>query len=65
MLQKVLGPLFRFMPFLFGIGFLSPLIAQSLEAAHQPAPFGVPALAIGLVVGGGWGAFANWSGRWI
>ncbi|WP_304178010.1 hypothetical protein [Phenylobacterium aquaticum] len=65
MLQKVLGPLFRFMPFLFGIGFLGPVIAESLVALHQPAPFGVPALYLGLAVGGGWGAFANWSGRWI
>lgn len=63
MIRAILGPLFRFMPFLFGIGFLAPLIKEVLVLTH--ASFGVPPLVIGLVIGGAWGAFATRSGRWI
>lgn len=64
-MQKVLGTLFRFMPFLFGIGFVAPVIAQSIAALGWTLPYGASPVAFGLVVGGAWGAFANWSGRWI
>lgn len=64
-MQKVLGTLFRFMPFLFGIGFIAPVIAQAIQALGWTLPYGVSPVVFGLIVGGAWGAFANWSGRWI
>lgn len=64
-MAKVLGTLFRVMPFLFGIGFLAPLIAQVLERTGAPASLPFPPVVIGLTVGGLWGAFATWKGRWI
>lgn len=53
------------MPFLFGIGFIAPLIVQGLRravpaAAHAPWP-----ILVGLVIGGSWGAAANRRGRWL
>ena len=63
MIRAILGPLLKFMPFLFGVGFLAPLIKESLVLSH--ASLGAPPLLIGLVIGGAWGAFATWSGRWI
>lgn len=63
MLQKVLGPLFGVMPFLFGLGFVGPVIAESLAALAPP--LSVSPYLIGLPIGAAWGAFANWSGRWI
>lgn len=63
MIRTLLGPLLRNMPFLFGIGFLAPLIREILVLSH--VSLGVPPLALGLVIGGLWGAFATWSGRWI
>lgn len=63
MIRAILGPLFRFMPFFFGIGFLAPLISEVLVLTHLN--LGAPPLVIGLIVGGAWGAFATWSGRWI
>jgi hypothetical protein len=61
----LLKNLFKIMPFLFGIGFIAPLIAQSMAALHWPAPFGWSLVAFGLAVGGLWGLYANIRGRWI
>ena len=63
MIRAVLGPLFRFMPLLFGIGFLAPLIREILVLTHLN--LGAPPLMIGLVIGGAWGAIATRTGRWI
>ena len=52
-------------PVLFGVAFLAPLLAQSLEAASLPAPFGLAPLHFGLVVGLGLGVVAALRGRWV
>ena len=64
-MAKVLGTVFRLMPFLFGIGFLAPLIAQVLERSGGSAALPVPPVILGLAVGGLWGAYATWKGRWL
>jgi hypothetical protein len=63
--SRILPLIFQNLTFLFGIGFLAPLVAQILvrtapSIATTPWP-----LAIGLVVGGGWGAIAQKTGRWL
>ena len=35
----------------FGVGFLAPLIAQSMDALEVPASFGLSTIAFGLIVG--------------
>ena len=52
-------------PILFGVAFLAPLIAQSLEAAALPAPFGLAPLPFGLATGLGLGVIAALRGRWV
>lgn len=52
-------------PLLFGLGFLAPLIAQSLEALSLTPPMGLSPLALGLAVGGVLGLIANIRGRWV
>ncbi|MDJ0789736.1 MAG: hypothetical protein QNK05_23315 [Myxococcota bacterium] len=52
-------------PVLFGGAFLAPLIAQSLEAASIPAPFGLEPLVFGLAVGISLGFVAALRGRWV
>ena len=52
-------------PFWFGIAFLAPFIAQSLDALGWTAPLGSSNLVFGLVVGAGLGAVANLRGRWL
>ena len=52
-------------PVLFGVAFLAPLIAQSLEAASLPAPFGLEPLHFGLALGLCLGAVAALRGRWV
>ncbi len=52
-------------PILFGGAFLAPLVAQSLEAASLPAPFGLAPLPFGLALGLSLGVVAALRGRWL
>ena len=52
-------------PILFGVAFIAPLIAQSLEAAGIPAPFGQSPIVVGLVIGAAMGTVAKLRGSWI
>ena len=52
-------------PVLFGGAFLAPLIAQSLEAASLPGPFGLEPVHLGLALGLTLGVVAAIRGRWI
>ncbi|HIF94310.1 MAG: hypothetical protein ABGX04_10600 [Myxococcales bacterium] len=52
-------------PVLFGVAFLAPLIAQSLEAASLPVPFDLEPIDVGLGVGLILGVIAALRGRWI
>lgn len=52
-------------PIAFGGAFLAPLIAQSLEAASLPAPFGLAPIHFGLMLGLGLGVVAALRGRWL
>ncbi len=64
-MEAAVGKLFAIMPFLFGIGFIAPLIAQVMEAWDIDAPFGLGRILCGLVIGGAWGLYANIRGRWV
>ena len=55
----------NWMPLWFGIGFLAPLIAQSLVALGWPAPLGMTPLTFGLATGGLLGTVATLRGRWL
>ena len=52
-------------PVFFGLGFIAPLVAQSLDAAEIAAPFGLGTLQAGLVVGLGLGLVAKLRGSWL
>lgn len=60
----ILKQVLAWMPFLFGIGFIAPLIAQVMVQWDVPAPFNISRIAFGLIIGGGWGLIANLRGRW-
>ncbi len=57
--------LFYVMPFLFGIGFIAPLIAQSMAEFGWAAPFGLSLIVFGLLIGAPWGLYATLRGRWV
>jgi len=61
----VLKQLLAWMPLLFGIGFIAPLLAQLMALWEIAAPFGMSRVAFGLVIGAGWGLIANVRGRWL
>ena len=64
--KAVLETLVGWGPVLFGVGFLAPLTAQSLEALALGAPFGMSPLVFGLILGGGAGLIAKLrGGLWI
>ncbi len=62
---KIVGLILQYMPLIFGAGFLAPLIAQIIERGGWALPYGASPLAVGLVIGGLWGAHAQFRGRWI
>jgi hypothetical protein len=62
---EILEKLGGYGPVFFGVGFLAPLIAQSMDAASIPAPFGMGTLAFGLAVGVALGGVAKWRGSWV
>ena len=64
-MEKSVKALFSIMPLLFGIGFIAPLIAQTMTAWGWPAPLGMSRIGFGLMIGGIWGLYANIRGRWI
>ncbi len=63
--MAVIRLVFFLMPLLFGVGFLAPLIAQSLDALAWAAPWGMSSLHFGLALGAGLGLIATLRGRWI
>ena len=52
-------------PILFGVAFLAPLIAQSLDAMSLPVPFGLEPIHFGLGLGLSLGVVAALRGRWV
>jgi hypothetical protein len=64
-METALKRLFSVMPFLFGIGFIAPLIAQTMAYWDIPAPFGISRIVFGLLIGAPWGLYATLRGRWI
>lgn len=64
-MEIALKKLFYVMPFLFGIGFIAPLIAQTMAYWDIAAPFGMSRIVFGLLIGAPWGLYAVWRGRWI
>lgn len=64
-MSRILPLIFQNLAFLFGIGFLAPLIAQVLERTFPSISATPWPLAVGLIVGGGWGALAQKTGRWL
>lgn len=64
-MELALKKLFYVMPFLFGIGFIAPLIAQTMAYWDIAAPLGMTGIAFGLLIGAPWGLYATLRGRWI
>ena len=64
-MQKILGTVSQFMPLIFGLGFVAPLVTQILERTGAAEGLPLPPLAVGLAVGGIWGAVATKTGRWL
>jgi hypothetical protein len=64
-MEDAVKKLFAAMPFLFGIGFIAPLIAQIMQHWQIAAPLGLSRITFGLAIGAAWGLYANIRGRWL
>ena len=64
-MQAAIRQLLHWMPFLFGIGFIAPLVAQTMAVWDIDAPFGMSGIAFGLLIGAPWGLYAVLRGRWV
>ncbi len=64
-MKAVLEFIFNWMPIIFGIGFVAPVVAAFLNAGGFTEVFGLPALYWGLGIGLVWGSVARFTGRWI
>jgi hypothetical protein len=64
-MELALKKLFYVMPLLFGIGFIAPLIAQTMAYWDIATPFGMSRIALGLLIGAPWGLYAMLRGRWL
>ncbi|MEY2943429.1 MAG: hypothetical protein RLY97_1443 [Pseudomonadota bacterium] len=64
-MEQAARKLMSIMPFLFGIGFIAPLIAQVMLRWQIAAPLGLSPTLCGLAIGGSWGLIANLRGRWL
>ncbi|PKB25823.1 hypothetical protein B0I00_1030 [Novosphingobium kunmingense] len=64
-MQAAVKGLFHWMPLLFGIGFIAPLIAQVMVRFDVVPPLGITPLAFGLLVGAPWGLVTVIRGRWL
>ncbi|MEO0817129.1 MAG: hypothetical protein AAFX86_07445 [Pseudomonadota bacterium] len=62
---SIIKAVFYLGPLLFGLGFIAPLVAQSISAMGIAPPFGLSPLMVGLITGAGYGALAQVRGRWI
>jgi len=64
-MQGRLRKLLVWLPFLFGVGFIAPLIAEGMAWLGWHGPFGLSRIACGLVIGASWGLHAVRRGRWL
>ena len=60
-MQKLIRSIFT--PVAFGLGFLAPLIAQTLTALEFSSD--VPNLVVGLIIGLSLGIMAQLRGSWV
>ena len=65
MQKAVLRRIYKLGPMIFGLGFLTPLAAQILQASEVPLPFGMPPLLAGLLIAMAFTVPAQLRGRWV
>ncbi|HEX7759651.1 MAG TPA: hypothetical protein VF459_09125 [Caulobacteraceae bacterium] len=65
LIGRLLMGTLQILPFLFGIGFIAPLIVEGLKRALPAAAHASWPILVGLAAGGSWGAVANLRGRWL
>ena len=64
-MERALKLVASLLPLIFAFAFLVPLIDQVMQALGLAAPLGLSTLTFALIIGGGWGLFAQTTGRWI
>jgi hypothetical protein len=63
--MRIISQLYRLGPLWFGLAFLAPLIDQTMRTRGTAAPFELPTLVIGLLVGSALGTIATLRRNWL
>jgi len=64
-LKEILRVLFAWGPLWFGVGFVAPVLAQSMDRFAVTPPMGLTTMQAGLVAGLLLGSVARLRGRWV
>ena len=64
-MERILKLVVAATPMLFALGFLAPVIAQSMDSLGWTAPWGATNIVFGLIVAGTLGLLAQIRGRWV
>lgn len=65
MIKTIMEKLGPWGPVFFGVGFLAPLIAQTIEKLDRMPPLGLTPVEAGLICGTLLGLAAKLRGRWL
>lgn len=63
--MNLVAKAFEWGPLWFGVAFIAPLVAQSLDAGGMSAPLGLSGIQFGLAIGVVMGTVAKLRGSWI
>jgi hypothetical protein len=64
-MERVLKLVLTLMPMIFALGFLAPVIAQSMDALGWTAPFALSNIMFALIIAGILGLSAQVRGSWV
>ena len=64
-MERGLKLILSLLPMIFALGFLAPLIAQSMAALGWSAPLELGTMTFSLILAGTLGLVAQLRGRWV
>ena len=64
-MERLVENLFKLLPLVFALGFLTPVFNQGLIALSFQPPLNLSTLALSFIVAVSWGLFACIKRRWL
>lgn len=64
-MKRIVETLFKLLPLIFALGFLTPVFNQALISLHFQPPLSLSTLAFSMMVALSWGLIACVKRRWM